>query len=239
VDLAEVIHAVDLGCGPGNSTALLTQRFPQADVLGIDSSVEMLTLAGNAGSGARFGHGDMNTWVPAAGHVPQLIFSNAALQWAADPEGLAARLFGLLPKDGVMAFQVPQNFDQPSHLAIADSARLPMFAETHSGVRNYDPGAFARASDYAQRLIAGGGVVDVWTTEYVHVLTGPDPVFAWLSGTALRPYFARLQGDLRKAFDEEVKARLAIAYPEASGPAGTFTLFPFRRLFVVATRPTA
>jgi trans-aconitate 2-methyltransferase len=231
---------VDLGCGPGNSTAALCARFPHADVLGLDSSAEMLAQAGNSGLSARFGLADFETWTPARDAVPEVIFSNAAFQWASHPLTLVQRLFGVLPPGGVLAFQVPQNFDQPSHLTVDAVATEGPWAEALAGAKRYDPGDFARAEDYANALMGHGTGLDIWTTEYLHILSGPDAVFSWLYGTALRPFVQRLEGSTRRAFEQEIKVRLNLAYPASIQADGTLrTLFPFRRLFVVASKPEA
>lgn len=229
---------VDLGCGPGNSTAAICARFPDADILGLDSSQDMLTQALNSGLPARFGLADFETWMPPPGALPDLIFSNAALQWANEPVALVRRLFGQLAPSGVLAFQVPQNFDQPSHVAVDECIREGPWAQALSGARRYDPGDFARAEHFARELLPLAALLDVWTTEYLHVLNGPDAVFSWLYGTALRPYVQRLEGAMRRAFEQDVKVRLNQAYPPETLPDGTTrTLFPFRRLFVVARAP--
>ena len=224
-------HVVDLGCGPGNSTALLVARWPDAEITGLDSSVEMIATATAANIPARFAAADFDTWTPDA--IPDVIFANAAFQWSRDPLTLVRRLFALLPDDGVLAFQIPQNFDQPSHVAVRDIAAKEPWAERLADARWYDPAGFARAEDYARTLAPLGARLDVWTTDYLHRLTGADPVFRWMEGTGLRPFLTRLHGDEREAFEAAIKTAFAIAYPPE--PDAT-TLFPFRRLFVVATK---
>ena len=143
------------------------------------------------------------------------------------------RLYRGLPTAGVLAFQVPLNFAEPSHTTIREIAADGPWAEQLAGVHRYDPG-FPRAEGYARPLLAAGAQLDVWTTTYLHVLSGPDPVFQWLSGTGLRPYFDALSGAVQAAFTAKVRQGLAVAYPaDVSGQ----TLFPFTRLFVVAVRP--
>ena len=222
---------VDLGCGPGNSTALLTARWPGATVTGLDSSAEMIAAARAANIAARFAVADFETWAPDV--APDVFFANAAFQWSRDPLALVRRLFALLGADGVLAFQIPQNFDQPTHVIVRDIAAREPWSTRLADARWYDPAGFARAGDYARALAPLGARLDVWTTDYLHRLTGDDPVFRWMEGTGLRPFLTRLDGGDRAAFETAVKAAFAAAYPPE--PEGT-TLFPFRRLFVVAAR---
>jgi trans-aconitate 2-methyltransferase len=229
VPLDAPARVVDLGCGPGNSTALIAARYPQADILGLDSSAEMISEAKASGVGARFEIVDFEAWSPAPA-PPDLIYANAAFQWAKAPVALVVRLLETLAPDGALAFQVPQNFDQPSHAEVSAAAEDGPWAEKLRAARRYDPG-FAKAADYARALSSAS--LDIWTTEYLHVLSGPDPVFGWMSGTGLRPFLDALEGSERDAFAGDVRARLAAAYPPE--PDGR-TLFPFRRLFVIAVK---
>lgn len=183
VPLPAPSRVVDLGCGPGNSTALLAARYPTAELIGLDSSPQMIAAAEASGVRARFILGDFDTWT-AADAAADLIFANAAFQWSSDPVALALRLYQGLPESGVLAFQVPLNFAEPSHTTIRAIAANGPWADHMTGVRPYDPG-FARADGYARPLLAAGARLDVWTTTYLHVLSGPDPVFRWLSGTEI------------------------------------------------------
>jgi trans-aconitate 2-methyltransferase len=226
VALRAPARIVDLGCGPGNSTALIASRYHEARIIGVDSSEEMLEQARAALPAQRFEAGDFETWTPP--EAPDLIYANAALHWAADPLGVAARLFRALAPGGVLALQTPQNFDQPSHVAMRAAAQAGPWAAKLEGV--FQP-LLLGAHDYARALAPLGAKLDIWSTTYLHVLDGADPVLKWISGSALRPYLARLQESERAAFEADLAERLKKAYPpEQDGR----TLFPFRRLFVVA-----
>lgn len=231
VPLDAPARIVDLGCGPGNSTALVAARYPHADLEGVDSSAEMLADAAKAGIKARWTQGDFNTWAPAT--PPDLIFANAAIQWAPDPVALASRLYQTLAPGGVIALQVPQNYARPSHTTIADVADAEKWRTRLAHVHRYDPG-MAGPLGYARALRALGAKADIWITEYLHVLEGDDPVFRWMSSTGLRPFLEALDGADRAAFADEVRAAFATAYPAESDGR---TFFPFQRLFVVAQRP--
>lgn len=229
---------VDLGCGPGNLTALLATRWPGADVLGLDSSSEMVERARLDVPGVRFELGDLRDWSP-TGPVPEgteppsggvdVLVSNATLQWVPGHLDLLPTLVSHLAPEGWLAFQVPGNFDAPSHALLAELSRDPRFA-THVGGAarpdSHEPQA------YADALRDLGLVVDVWETTYQHLLQGPDPVFTWVSGTGARPVLEALPDDLREEFAADYKASLRMAY--RAGRHGT--VLPFRRIFVVAHR---
>ena len=220
-------RVADLGCGPGNLTALLKERWPDAQVVGVDSSPEMVAAARNV-AGVEFSVGDVRSWRPAA--PADVLVSNATLQWVPGHLDLLADLVGRVAPGGWLAFQVPGNFDEPSHTIRTELAAEPRYAAHAEGVavpHSHDP------ATYLERLAGLGCTVDAWETTYLHVLTGDDPVFTWVSGTGARPTLQALPDDLRPAFEDEFKRRLREAYPP--GPAGT--VLPFRRVFVVAQVP--
>ncbi len=222
---------LDIGCGPGNSTAVLRERWPGAGITGIDNSAEMLAAARGGGEpGADYLLADAGDYDP-AGAEPDAIVSNATLQWIPGHLGLLPRWAGALRAGGVIAFQVPGNFDAPSHLALAELRRSPRWRgplgadAVRAGV--HEPGA------YLDALTRAGCSADVWETTYSTLLTGPDPVLEWVKGTALRPVLTRLTDeDERSAFLAEYGALLRAAYP--AGPHGT--VFPFRRIFAVGVK---
>jgi trans-aconitate 2-methyltransferase len=228
VRAAEPAQVVDLGCGPGQLTASLADRWPGATILGIDSSPEMVARAREyAGDQLRFARQDLRDWRP-AGPVDVLL-SNATLQWVPDHRSLLPRLVEVLTPEGWLAFQVPGNFAEPSHVLLHRLADDPRFAEFTAARERpvaFDAGAYA---DDLHRL---GCWVNAWETTYLHVLTGPDAVFRWISGTGARLVLQALPVEAREVFVAEYKAALAKAYP--SRPYGT--LLPFRRVFVVARR---
>jgi trans-aconitate 2-methyltransferase len=218
---------VDLGCGPGNLTALLKERWPDAAVTGVDSSPEMVAAARPV-AGVDFAVGDLRTWRPDA--AVDVLVSNATLQWVPGHLDLLPDLVGHVAPGGWLAFQVPGNFEEPSHTIRRDLAAEPEYVGFTAGVAT--PDAFDAAT-YLERLAGLGCTVDAWETTYLHVLTGEDPVFTWVSGTGARPTLQALPDDLRPAFEDEFKRRLRAAYP--AGPAGV--VLPFRRVFVVAQVP--
>lgn len=216
---------VDLGCGPGNLTALLAERWPAAAVTGVDSSPEMVERARRDVPGIAFEEADLRRWSPAA--PVDVLVSNATLQWLPDHLDLLPRLVGQVRPGGWLAFQVPGNFDQPSHTLRAALAAEEPYAAHTEGVAA--PSAHDAAT-YLRALHRLGCAVDAWETTYLHVLHGPDPVFTWVSGTGARPTLQALPDDLRPAFEAELRRRLRAAYPDD----GHGVVLPFRRVFVVA-----
>jgi trans-aconitate 2-methyltransferase len=224
----------DIGCGPGELTADLCRRWPEADVVGVDSSAEMIAAAGEVLAESalaprlRFEHLDARDWKPE--DQVDVIVSNALLQWIPDNESLLVKWAGYLADGGWLAFQVPANHDEPTHRLVRELARTDRWREQLTSValtrQAADPG------EYLDLLASVGCSVDAWETMYMHVLTGEDPVLNWISGTGLRPVIATLEGAEREEFMAEYGALLREAYPRASYG----TLFPFRRVFVVAHR---
>jgi trans-aconitate 2-methyltransferase len=220
---------VDLGCGPGNLTATLPQRWPGARVEGIDSSPEMVARARQLDTGVVFTTGDVRDWSP--GPDVDVVVSNAVLQWVPGHEDLLARWAGALAGGAWLAFQVPGNFDAPSHRALREVAADERWAARLAGV--VAPRTVRDPAEYAVLLAGAGCAVDAWETTYLHILPagGPShPVLTWMEGTALRPVREILSGGEWAAFRDRLGDRLAGSYPVAAGAV----YFPFRRVFVVA-----
>ncbi|PZS19242.1 MAG: trans-aconitate 2-methyltransferase [Pseudonocardiales bacterium] len=232
-------RVVDLGCGPGTLTALLATRWPAALVEGLDSSPEMIERTSGV-AGVAFRVEDVTAWA-----MPQdadVVISNATLQWVPQHQDLVRGWASALPPGGWLAFQVPGNFDSPSHTLMRSLATSSRWAPLVGDVlRHHD--AVHSPEDYARVLLVAGLTVDVWATTYLHVLTGADPVLDWVRGTGLRPVLDALAGqrapdagDPRPAadvFEAEYAAALREAYPATERG----TLFPFHRIFAVAHKP--
>lgn len=228
VPLKAPARAIDLGCGPGNSTALLAARWPQAEIEGLESSPEMLTKAKASGVGAKWIAGEVETWQPQTPY--DVVFSNATLHWIAGHRALLPRLMGFVTEGGALAFQVPRNFHFPSHVLMREVAESGPWAKKLAGARRIN---VEEPETYFDILAPHSKSLDIWETSYLHVLDGEDPVLEWVSGTGLRPFLAPLDATEREAFLADYRARLRQAYPRR---ADGKTLFPFKRLFAVAMK---
>lgn len=223
----------DLGCGAGNVTTLLADRWPQARITGYDNSPQMLArAAAHARPLLDFAEADAATWEPPEPY--DLIVSNALLQWVPGHADRFPVWLDALTPGGTFAFQVPGNFAAPSHTLLAGLRESPRWRSRLGGVGDRTA-AVLEPADYLTRLRSLGCEADVWETTYLQTLQGEDPVLDWVKGTALRPVLTALAEDpeARDAFLTEYAALLRTAYPP--GPHGT--VFPFRRIFAVARRP--
>lgn len=226
VDLEAPRRIVDLGCGSGELTASLLHRWPDAKIEALDSSPEMIAAAQGIPGKLTFSVGDVTTWRPE--RPVDLIISNAVLQWVPTHQDLLPRWIEALAPGGRLAFQVPGNFDAPSHALLREVCTSPRWQAKLGGALRRHP--VMDPSDYLDLLSRRGCTVDAWETTYAQLLQGDDPILEWVKGTALRPILTRLDPAETAEFLAEYGARLREAYP----PAPYGTVFPFRRIFVVA-----
>jgi trans-aconitate 2-methyltransferase len=220
-------RVIDLGCGPGNSTALLATRWPEAEIIGVDSAPAMLARARASGIRAEWLEADIADWTPDAPF--DLVFSNAVLQWLPDHDELLPRLLACVRPGGFLAIQMPRNFQAPSHVSLRELAAEQPWAERLRGKLRTEP--VAAPEWYHDLLAPHAAAIDIWQTDYLQVLEGDDPVLRWTEATALRPVTLALDEAEGEAFKAAYAARLRAAYPRRSDGC---TLFPFQRLFVVA-----
>lgn len=228
VPLETVTRAVDLGCGPGNSTELILERWPQAQVTGIDTSDDMLAAARKRLPGLTFEKADVSTWQAPA--PVDLLFANAVLQWLPDHERLLPALLGQLAPGGVLAIQMPDNLDEPSHVLMRETAAEDLFAEKLSGVAG-GRGRLPTAQVYYDCLVKAGASVDIWRTTYHHVLADAAGIVDWVRATGLRPFLDPLDAGEQQEFLTRYRMKIARAYPER---ADGKVLLGFPRLFIVA-----
>ncbi|MCW5731595.1 MAG: trans-aconitate 2-methyltransferase [Alphaproteobacteria bacterium] len=219
----------DLGCGPGTVTRILRRRWPEAIIMGIDGSAAMLERARREAPGVEWIEGDLAVWAPR--QPADLIYSNAALHWLDDHEKLFERLIGEVSAGGILAVQMPRNHRAPSHVGMAETIAEGPWAERLARVRSICP--VHDPAYYYDILAPHCRELDIWESEYLHLLDGERPVVEWTSGTALKPYLAALDETERADFLARYAGRMARAYPPRRDGR---TLFPFRRLFIVATR---
>jgi len=219
----------DLGCGAGQTTALLAARYPRARVTGVDSSAEMLAAARETFPELSFARGDIATFAPVP--PPNVIYSNAALQWLGNHEILFPALFDALRPGGVLAVQMPRVEDSARIRVLKELAGDPRWADRALPLMQSGPLAPETYYDLLAPCAAG---IDIWESTYLHVLTGKDPVVEWSRGAGAAPLLAALNAGEQRDFLSRYSAAMRTAYPARAD--GT-TLLPFRRLFIVATRP--
>jgi trans-aconitate 2-methyltransferase len=239
VALASPRRIVDLGCGPGNSADVLAHQWPDAELTGLDSSPEIVDAARRAHRAhpaRRWIVGDIAEWAAGEDGAFDLVFSNAALQWVGEHAALYPRLLRRAAFGGALAVQVPINQDGLAHRSMRELAASERWRHTfpRAGVREWhvhDVGFYYDVlAPHAER-------VELWETEYVHVMPGPEAIVDWYKGTGLRPFLEALPSEgARTLFTADYLERLRAAFPPR--PDGR-VLFPFRRLFLIAYRRTA
>lgn len=230
VPLAEIRNAVDIGCGPGNSTELIVNRYPNAFVLGLDNSPGMLAKARERLPGVGFKEEDIATWEPHERY--DLIFANAVLQWLPDHPRLLARLASLLEVGGRLAVQMPNNLHEPSHRLMKQIAQKgPWAGKLTSAFQARETiGTF---EDYYSWLRQAGCKADIWQTTYVHPLTDAGAIVEWFKSTGLKPYLDALSPDEQSEYLRRYRAEIEKAYPAQKDGR---VLLRFPRLFFVAQR---
>src|SRR5262245_47376588 len=231
VDLADPADVYDLGAGAGNVTRLIKERWPNAHVVGVDESEAMLAKAQTAAPEIEWQRADLAPWAPE--RPPDLIYSNAALHWLDGHDRLFTKLVGALRPGGVLAVQMPRNFDAPSHTAITEAVRSgPWRAKLEPLLRTRP---VAEPAFYFDLLVSRAASLDMWETEYLQVLEGEHPVKEWVKGTWLSPLLGALDEPDRSRLETRYAELVAPVYPRR--PDGR-TLFPFRRMFIVARART-
>ena len=218
----------DLGCGTGHITRLITERWDSAKVYGVDNSVEMLEKARTEASDVQWAQADISDWTP--GETPDLIYSNATLQWLPDHQNLFPRLAGYLDNGGCLAVQMPLSWSATSHRLMRET--LVDCGVGTEALRQAVARKWVEDADVYYDMLSGCCTsLDIWETEYLQALEGEDPVLEWVKGTGLRPILNGLNDEERDTYLAEYHRRLREAYPARKDGV---TLYPFRRLFIVA-----
>ena len=230
VPLRTAGRVYDLGCGPGNSTELLIERFGPAAVTGLDSDADMLDKARARLPDTHFVKADLSTWKPEA--PADLLYANAVLQWLPDHLTLMESLIDHLAPGGVLAVQMPDNLDEPTHLLMEETGAAGPWGSAFAGGRLRRAHLPSPAA-YLERLSAKAARVDVWHTVYYHPMADAEAIVEWVKGTGLRPYLDAAGEDHAPAFLADYTARIREAYPPM---ADGRVLLRFPRLFVVAVK---
>ncbi|EJT07017.1 trans-aconitate 2-methyltransferase [Rhizobium sp. CCGE 510] len=230
VPLQSLRRAVDLGCGPGNSTELIIERYGADGVSGLDSDMNMLEAARKRLPGTAFVEADLGSWQPT--EPADLLFANAVFQWLPDHLDIFDRLMDGLSPGGALAVQMPDNLGEPTHLMMEETAHAGPWkaAFEKKGVRRQ---ALAPPSAYYSRLIAKAARVDIWHTIYNHPMADAAAIVEWVKGTGLMPYLAHAGEKHREAFLADYLARVEKAYPKMSDGR---VLLRFPRIFMVAVK---
>lgn len=226
IELAAPRRVADLGCGPGNSTAILRARWPDADITGIDTSADMLAQARRDHAGIAFEQGDIAAWQPALPY--DLVFSNAAVQWVGDHERLIPRLLAGVAPGGCLAVQMPRNHDFQTHALMRQVAAEGPWASKLAGARDPSP---VKTPEFYYDLLATRARVTIWETNYIQIMPSVAAIIDWLRGTGLGPFLARLEADEQTQFLDRYAALLADAYPARSDGR---IMLPYPRLFFIA-----
>lgn len=221
---------VDLGCGTGNVTRIIQERWPSAKVVGLDSSTEMLRKAREADSKIQWQQKAIDDWQPK--QKLDVIYSNASLHWLGGHETLFPRLMSYLKLGGYLAVQMPGNFSAPTHTLVYEAARSGPWKERLEPL--IKPPPVMDPTDYYRILVPYSEQLDIWETTYIQALEGDNPVAEWAKGTWLKPFLDALEEPEKAQFEAQYRRRILRAYPpELNGK----TLLPFRRIFVVAKSP--
>ena len=232
VPLAEPRLVYDLGCGPGNSTELLLRRFPDAEVVGVDSSTAMLDAARRRIPGLAVAEADIAAWTP--DRPPDLIYANAVLQWVPDHAVLLPRLLGLLASGGVLAVQMPDNLFEPSHRLMREvAARGPWSAAVGDPAAAGRLGRMLSVDAYHDLLAPCAATLDLWRTAYQHRMETARAIVDWVRATGLRPFLDPLSPDLASGFLAAYERAIDDAYPRRVDGS---RLLAFPRVFIVARK---
>ena len=230
IEVPDPLRIIDLGCGPGNSTAVLRRRWPKARITGLDSSPDMIAAASRSYPHDEWLVGDIAAW--SAGTPFDVVFSNAALQWVPGHGSLFPHLFAQVAPGGALAVQVPVVFNSAPHREILQTAGDPSWRHLMGPALNALTGE--PPSFYYDLLQPLAVRLEMWETEYYHIVESPGAIVEWFRGTSMRPFLAALENEeQRKRFEGILLERFTLAYhPQKDGRI----LFPFRRLFIIAYR---
>jgi trans-aconitate 2-methyltransferase len=228
IKIADPANIIDIGCGPGNSTRVLREKWPNADITGLDSSQEMIDKARSAYPQEHWILANAASWQPDTSY--SLVFSNATLQWLPSHESLIKKLFDYVQTHGALAVQVPANSESPLHLAVLRVSKRRQWRVATDGCDRLL--TYHEASFYYDQLSMLSKRLFIWHTIYYHVMASHQDLLDWYASTGMKSYLDRLPtDDLKRSFQSQVLEECRLAYPEQQDGK---ILFPFQRLFFVA-----
>jgi trans-aconitate 2-methyltransferase len=221
---------IDIGCGPGNSTQILRKRWPRADIVGLDNSEKMIERARTDHPGQKWVIGDASSLETDRKY--DIVFSNAAIHWIPDHHLLIPRLFQIVKQDGILAIQVPANYESPLYKIILNVAGSSKWCAFTSGCDELI--TYHKAEYYYNQLVSLTQDIAMWETTYYHILKSHQDLVAWYKSTAMKPILEKLPTDKnRKEFEQTVLAECKKYYsPQSDGRI----LYPFKRLFFTARK---
>ena len=230
VEGRNVSSVLDVGCGPGNSSVVIKNIFPNADILGIDFSADMIERAKKDYVDITFEQWDADVFTEETSKKFDLIFSNACLQWLPNQFKTIINLYKLLNDNGIMAVQIPCNFDEPIHHLINKVVTSEKWKAVIKYQRNY---VMSSVEEYFNVISALSDEFDIWTTTYHHVLPSHEAIWSWYEGTGLRPYLSQLDDSMKDEFKKDIMEEIRKNYPlQKSGKI----IFDFPRLFFVVEK---
>lgn len=230
IDLASPARVIDIGCGPGNSTAVVKNRFPDAEIIGVDYSENMLERARRDNPGIEFKQLDASKEDWKLNGRYDVVFSNACIQWVPDHEKLLPRMMGILNEGGKMAVQVPMNYDEPIHKIIGGISSSEKWRDKFPNPRVFYT---LTVEEYYDILSEISQDFALWVTTYHHRMKSHEDIIEWYKGTGLRPYLDVLGENDKAEFISEVFREIKKQYPvQKNGEI----IFRFPRLFFIATK---
>lgn len=229
ISLEGVERALDVGCGPGNSSNVLAGRFPQAKVLGIDSSPDMIASARESYPGIEFRLCDAGSELGTLEGGFDVVFSNACIQWIPDHKTLLRNMMALLRPGGVLAVQIPMNQKEPIHRIIGELVTSAVWKDAFPNPRVFYTLPQGYYFDLLAKLSAS---FTLWETTYYHVMDSHEAILEWYRGTGLRPYLTMLPEARRKDFEQAVLTQVRAQYPLQETKQ---VIFRFPRFFFTAT----
>ena len=228
MELKRPQKVADIGCGPGNSTAVLRDMFPEAEITGFDSSEDMLCAARKNCPGPRFEFCDVSRDLPRLGTGFDAVFSNACLQWVPEHKKRIPELFGMLKPGGTLAVQVPLNFEEPIHRIIKAAAAAEKWRHFFPHPRVFYT---LKPEEYSDLLAECSSGFQMWMTTYFHMLPSQNAILEWYRSTGLRPYLDALPEDKKAEFEGDIMEQVRTAYPPRKDGR---VIFRFPRLFFIA-----